>query len=597
MKATWIVRWMVCSVILLSSCGPGTKPPIPPEEFTAESPERIPLTSFTGADPEPTLIYFLIDHSTPVTDPSDGCGELGEQNVDYVDFMIANIMKPAVVENRGANLFIGAGFFDTAFKSVFTPIQIESVPNNWTSNVPEPDFSTFYTLGISGALSMMYESTLPPIQKRILVIVTDGFFSNETYIKTKTSLEDDVLDRNDPNLQIEVALLCNKHLETWIHMQSIKNVDVNKLENISQLIINRDIKAFLPLGSKIILPDENEIVVPGHTTSTNFAFWTTDPKETLSLFRSTNFVSTFENKAGSVDQSITPSPGCSSHIYTIGSKPESNWFLYINSHSILETSMSMESLGGLIINNSPIDIRVIPNSALASGNWQECFSVELIWDTNQGRGIVELMPCNNDQPLCFMTPPDGQNEPKGQGEIEIIIRFGAKVDKALIWVGKTESLSLTFEAKYEFGNFTTPLPGTKNRAIKLDYTFNNVVFPTTPHIYLVSQRDNIANQDCPSTTHPHTSLNIRQLTLEDQCRADMIVDKYNVCVFHSQQNSLEYTYFIFAHENVLFTCEYNQLYFHWPASEEIVKEVTWVCKNLGQDTKCENVGNKPPFIN
>lgn len=598
MKAAWLVRWIVCSVILLSACGPGTKVPIPPTGITPKNPERVPLISFTGTIPEPTLIYFLIDHSTPVTAPIDGCGELGKQNVEYVDFMIANIMKPSVAVNLRDSLFVGIGIFDTTYKRVIEPIKIDSIPPNWSENVPASDDNTFYTLGISGALDEMYDRSPSLVQKRVLVIVTDGYFSNETYTKTKASLEDAVLDRNDPNLQIEIAFLCDKHLATWAPIQSIKNIEVGKLENITQLIISRDINMFLPSGSRIILPTDSEILVPGQTISTNFVFWTTDPHETLTLFRGgTTFAPTFNNKEGSVDQPVSPLTGCISHIYTITHKPTSNWFLYVNSQSVFETGMLMEIRE--IGNNLPIDIRAIPQMEFPSGNWQECFSVELIWNTDQGSGIIELVSCNNDDSLCFMASQEGQNVPQGQrpGEVEIIIRFFAKEDKSLVWVGKTENLSLTFEAKYEFGNFVLPPPGHNNRAIQLDFIFNNVVFPNTPHIYLVSHKGNIANQDCPSTTYPHPSLYIRQLDLVDQCGSDMIIDKYNVCIFHKQQNSLKYTYSIFAHENVIFTCEYNELYFHWPASEEIVKEVTWVCRNLGQDTKCENIGNKPHFIN
>jgi len=289
MRFRSFILWTIFATMFFLSCGPTTEPSIQSQGSTTPGgAETIIFRPSIVADPGVTLVYFLIDHSTPVTSPNDGCGELGKQNVNYVDFVTANILTPSAHENNIDDLFLGIGIFDTTFESVLPPIEMSSVPNNWITDIPESDRNTYYTLGISGALDIMYDNTLSTIQKRILVIITDGFFSNENYETTKASLDQEVLDRKDPSLHISIALLCDKYLDNWRPMEATRNVLVNKLESVTENLINGHLRAFLPAESQMILPDSNKIFVAGHNISTNFVYWTTDPEKSLTMYGDTS---------------------------------------------------------------------------------------------------------------------------------------------------------------------------------------------------------------------------------------------------------------------------------------------------------------------
>ena len=104
------LSYVVLVTVFLISCGHDrTETPIvtptstPTKSTNISMPEEIPII-FTPALPSrlgKTLVYFLIDNSTPVTSAARGCGELGsEVNLYYVDFMTANILTPLISDSH-----------------------------------------------------------------------------------------------------------------------------------------------------------------------------------------------------------------------------------------------------------------------------------------------------------------------------------------------------------------------------------------------------------------------------------------------------------------------------------------------------------------
>lgn len=229
-------------VFFIISCSPDTPTVEVPSGAEKQLGNQLLLSPAIIHEQEKTALYFLIDNSTSVTPESAGCGDLGKENVSYVDFITANILKPLVPHEYSDNLSMGIGVFDNKFKSVQTISNIRDIANDWAAKVPNPETNTKYSLGIDGALREMQD--LPDAEKKLLVLVTDGYFTDENYSEVKTLLEKIYSDSETPYPSVFVALLCDKYLSQWQTMETIQNVIVGRLEEITAELVNNYLNIF-----------------------------------------------------------------------------------------------------------------------------------------------------------------------------------------------------------------------------------------------------------------------------------------------------------------------------------------------------------------
>jgi hypothetical protein len=150
-----------------------------------------------------------------------------------------------LAEQNGAQWpMLGVGRFAGDYLDLVSPLPApDLLPkfSNWYPDLsgaqpfepPEGWHWTNYSKGIEGAGSVLQNSSLPPMRRKILIILTDGILDGGAGDQVKMQEETLVALRNISDVEVYVVLLCRS--KTPDLMEQYWDKDVNSLENVTVL--------------------------------------------------------------------------------------------------------------------------------------------------------------------------------------------------------------------------------------------------------------------------------------------------------------------------------------------------------------------------
>lgn len=547
----------------------------------------------------PTAIQFLIDDSGSV---ESECGGLGESRYDFVNFIL-DIFRTSP-ETTSQNLYVGVSSFGNVIE------KYTSLVDTQLFNFAFPTISKPSILGgsqnFSGAIQKSIEElSLLPVEKRYLIIVTDGKYSSESAEQVKT-IVGQIAD--EENLFIYASLLCTDFKSDW---NNIDKVDVFDSLDESAVKLLGDLDDFLPLNS-ILMSSENyqySITVQGYYTSSSFLFWNAHNQKKIKIGDSVINDYWVVEAGVKKDISILPINECPQHIYTVeNSLPAHNWLLFIKRVTFQGFDISLIPLSANkieIVNNIPINLRLVISSKEGKdlGKWKDCFSAQTTWASsdNSGNGVVvDYMSCIDVQHLCLSSM--GENlyaefewmpQFSTIGKITLTVKLDAKADDSDFtgWIGSTDPLNAKFKPMYYVNNsIETDL---EQQFVRKKFVFMNIISPDLVNLYLVSQGD-LDGNNCPFPFDPMADSKVYRVNLIQNCDLSNLINTDKACSSYLYQKALEYVYTFTSSSNVISKCQFTQLYFDWQPSENQM-ETTWRCNNFQTSKICEEV-HRPSFL-
>jgi len=560
-----------------------------------------------SSNPGLTQIEFLVDNSGSVvgdeTNPK-GCKGISKQIKKDVRFDFIGYIKGVLIHSVPSEvmpyLLLGMGTFGKGEK--YTSL-------NWDSpQIPSAqENQTYYATGIRSAIDDMYKKY--DVQRRFLIIVTDGAFTSDSVEDVRAELQSQVNIHKD--LSIYVALLCPDESSLTVdvalwdkQINTLDNADVyHSLEDVTKKIFDElTLRKFLPSDSKsiIILPNEKQILIPGYATTTTFSYWSTDTGNILTLEN----VLTQESKSllsGTESTFLNqPESECSEHNYTFTNSHSSKGLLFVKLRTFQNLYLYIDSLneneGIEIINFSPVSFKsnILDEQSDNFGKWNDCFSASLVTQDGAQLDFDDQQLCGAKGNLCSLDNKSARIEfqwhPPQIENLSVAIKVNliALGDNSLVWESPVIDVPIMFQASIippQNGNMPTPID-----RIDRYFYFYNVV--DQPHIYLISNlnresfdavgRNLPTGEACPGVT----ALVNGQLASEinrNNCPPTLSLDGdgtlINMCIM-PELSLRQYQYNVTTYRYSVQDCGYKNILFTWQDLGQ-TKAITWKCDFSG----------------
>ncbi len=610
-------RMAITLSIFMNACGGATKSPKPSSDMSTPTDgphnnSNVILTQVFSATPARTQIEFLIDNSNSVEDVSKGGCEkkFGEGRFDFVRF-ITGIFRDSV--NFPQDLYLGAGTFGNEYKSL---VPLTSISN--LGPIPTPDIpvnNTRYTVGIRGALNEMYQDQ--SAQTRYLVILTDG----ETETESIGAVQTEIKNYQDPNLHIYIVLLCPRHYQIWA--DNVNHLDIarviNGLDNFAYQIF-QDLKYFLQANGTFLSPqsNQNQIFIPGYSTSIRFSFWNADTGQGnyLGLRHDSQGFSHSLNVFDTFTYRTNPSFGCQEHLFTIDPPPSGTWFLYIQPKSFPTLTLLLDSNGNTpleVVNNKSLIIDFqLNNMALPDydlRNWKDCFLVDMV--KLDGNLLFDHVTPIAYDGVIFLRADEVMKVLHGQLQWDPPPYNAPRLAKITFRLRSINSEGLTWEGiyylpiKYEAVFLPMTLnPGNTASASVTNIAFNNVALQ--PRVFLVSEKNHIelsnisSGGDSPGdfqkTTHTVNGKEASEVKFTDQCSlSEDIPNQTYACIGYQTSLPLAFIYNFQTFRHIIESYRFNRLFFIWEETN-VSKAKAWECKIDTFIAECKDIILLPVII-
>lgn len=603
MKAAWLVRWMVCTSILLSSCGggngatatssitptPTSTPPIievtpPPTDVTLNLRPVV-------ATPESTGVQFLIDNSNSIR---QDCGEVDGRRFDFVNYML-DILR-TTPEPLADNLHVGVSSFGNVNNNGYISLIPPQVVNPGYPRVDKLTVtgdSQNYSTAIQNAVNDINEQS---VIIKYLVILTDGGFWKESPTAVLEKLNK-ITENKD--LIVLVGLICpeipsiQSDIAKW--QTNINGVQgsvyvFSSVEDAGRYLLDY-LKPFLPYSLAISSTNYlDAITIPGGYTGSFFRYWNKDINSHLSI-KETITGDFWDVTQVQSDHSFQPTNGCLQYSLLFPN-PGNHWLLFIQAHTFedLKLILSTENRQPLeIVNNQTrvfnFQIKDDVLSEYDLRNWKDCFQVDIVGPNGSS------VPISNGN-FSFMQSIDFDTI-QGQAQwfpqpfpnpvpIDIKIRFKSKNHNNPAWEVKYP-LPIKFEPVFSPPNQTLLTNNNTPEATEVILAFHNVA--SQPRIFLVSdlsydQLIDLGNKVSNQATFQQVNFMVKgeasELSFSQPCHLSQGVPNQYSCMKYEQSLPLTYTYTLQTFKHIVEYYRFNRLIFIWKESIT-TKAKAWEC--------------------
>ncbi len=602
MKAAWLVRWMACIFILLSSCEGGTDTATIPSSTSTPTltPPVIEVTPPpTGASltlkpvivtPESTGVQFLIDNSNSIR---QDCGEFGGRRFDFVNYML-DILR-TIPEPLSYNLHIGVSSFGNINNNGY----ISLIPPQ-EANSKYPGVEKITVTGDSQNFSTAIQSAVNDLNGRssiikYLVILTDGGFWNESRSDLSEKLNKITANKD---LTVLVGLICpeipsiKNDVDYWqTNINGIQgSVHVfDSVEDAGRQLLN-NLKLFLPYGLAISSTNYlDPITIPGGYTKALFRYWNKDNTH-LGITESITGDFWDVNQVQS-EHSLQPTNGCLQYSLLFPN-PGNHWLLFIQAHTFEDLQLILSTEGGqpleIVNNQARIFDFQIKDEVLSEydlQNRKDCFQVDIV-GPNGSSVPIPIGNFNFTQSIGFDTV-QGQAQWFPQPfpnpvPIDIKIRFKSKYHNSPAWEVKY-SLPIKFEPVFSPPNQTLFTNNNTPEATQVILSFQNVA--SQPRIFLVSdlsydQLIDRGNKDPNQAAFQQVNFMVKgeasELFFLQPCHLSQGVPNQYNCIKYEQSDPLTYTYTLQTFKHIVEYYRFNRLIFIWKESIT-TKAKAWEC--------------------
>lgn len=601
MKYLYVTIRVVVTALILLSCTANRPSSAPAQE--AASLEEIKFNLFSVRENTyPVAVQFLVDNSNSV---ESECGGVGKSRYDFLNYLL-DIFRtiPESVSNASLqNFHVGVSTFGNSFGeyiSVVNPADSFRLDFPTLSNSGDLGGTQSFSRAIQGAIDELYSVS---VEKRYLIVVTDGKFSSED-----PSEVSEVMKKigDDDNFYAYISLFCSDHKGSW---GEVNDVDVFDSLAKSAIKLLGDLRAFLPLNSVLLSPESNQeiINVNGYYNSSSFLFWSADSQQKLKIVSKAakNF---WYVASGDKEEVNNPPEKCKPHTFTLNSLPPSNWLLFVKHKTFTEFDVSMSSFpdGEInVVNNTPIDLHfeIASPDGADLGEWEDCFSAQTSWVADLSNGVVpDQKSCPDIQHLCLSSADKKLYagtvwKPQFSTIGKVVLRFKLNAlnendeGDPVSWMGETIPFEIKFKPKYDEDN-SSEIAWDGALAEKV-FAFEDVATPDLINLYLVSEID-LDGNSCPYPTYTSGNIKTYRIELSRPCDLDDAETVGVACASRTSSTALTHLYtFRFTH-NVISNCQYSKLYFDWPSGKS-QKETTWECDDIRSGKPCKEVA-KPDFL-
>lgn len=623
MKAAWVVRWMVCTFILLSSCG-GGNPTIPPLTSTPTStvtPVVLDVTPPPTGDsfdlkpviatPESTGVQFLIDNSNSI---KLDCGEFDGRRFDFVNYML-DILRP-IPEPLSYNLHVGVSSFgnenNNYYKSLIPP-QVVNPGFPRVEKLTVTGDSQNYSTAIQSAVDDMNGQS---VLKKYLVILTDGGFWREN--------PDAVLEKlnkitGNKDLIVIVGLICpetpslQSDIARW--QTNINGLQgsvyvFNSVEDAGRQLLN-NLTSFFPYSLAISSTNYlDPITIPGGYTRSYFRYWNKEAINSHLSIKETITGDFWDVTQVQSEHFLQPTNGCLQYSLLIPN-PGKHWLLFIQAHTFEDLKLILSAEGGQpleIVNNQPKVFNFQIKDEVLSGydlqNWKDCFLVDIVGPNGSS------VPISHDSFNFMLGVSFGTIQGQAQWfpqpfpnpePINIKIRFKSKSNNSLAWEAGYR-LPIKFEAVFSSPNQTLSTNNNIPDASEKILAFANVA--SQPRIFLISDLSyneliDLGNID--QNKRPFQQINFivngeaSELLFSQPCNLSQAVPNQYNCIKFEQSMPLTYAYTFQTFKYIVEYYRFNRLFFIWKESIT-TKAKAWECW-IGADViKCDDNITIPDIV-